>query len=96
MKSRQAGTVAEETNETVRLVSIKGLEAQRALEILALQRDDSGYPTFIYIPVQGPLRDVGDVKSRGSRKLKRNTQIVQSQLLLEETWSMGCCIAQRK
>ena len=34
----------------------------------------SGVPIFIYI-YNVPLRDVGDVKSRGWRKLKRDTQV---------------------
>ena len=42
VRSRQAGTVAEEANETVCLVSIK---ARRGLEIQILRRDD----LYIYI-----------------------------------------------
>ena len=51
----------------------------------------------IYLAYKFPLRDVGDVKSRGCCKLKRDTQVTpQSQLMLEETRSIGCCITQRK
>ena len=52
---------------------------------------------LVWYMIQGSPSRCGWREIPGVTRIERDTQVTQSQLLLEETWSMGCCIvAQRK